>query len=62
MAWICYLVSFFLFSIEPNAAMVVFGIGMLYHWKIWILGIGAFLIGAGSKKPLPNCTNIQYFA
>ena len=52
MAWICYLIAFALFTVHPTAGMVVFFIGMLYHWKMWILGIGAFLVGAGWKKPL----------
>lgn len=52
MAWICYLIAFALFTIEPTAAMVVFGIGVLYHWKYWLIGVAAFFVGAGWKKPL----------
>ena len=52
MAWICYLLGVLLFTIEPTTGMVVFGIGMLYHWKAWTIGIVAFFVGAGWKKPL----------
>lgn len=54
LAIILYIIGVALMSIEAELAFVgiiVFLIGMFIHWKYWILGIGAFFVGAGWNKP-----------
>lgn len=52
MAWLCYIVAFFLFFIYPSVGLVVLLIGMLLHWKGWLAGIAAFIVGLNWKKPI----------
>ena len=44
--WPAYLIGGILFSNGfVGVGMVVFGVGMIVDWKIWILGIAAFFVG-----------------
>lgn len=50
--WLFYILGIILFMAHPILGMGVFGIGMLFHFKWWAVGIVAFFIGAGWKKPM----------
>jgi len=54
MAWICYLLTIVLYHIPVagNFWMLALLVGMVFHWKYWLAGIAAFLVGANWKNPL----------
>jgi len=48
--WVAYLAGGILFNSGfPGTGFAVFGIGILVDWKIWLLGIAAFIIGFNWK-------------
>lgn len=53
MAWFAYLIGIILMSADMwSGGILVFMVGMMYHWKYWIPGLLAFFIAAGWKKPI----------
>lgn len=55
MAWLLYLIGIILMLNGITVGFLAFAVGMLIHWKFWILSIVggtlAFLVGAGWSKP-----------
>ena len=52
MAWIAYLTALILGSNGMlEGALIVFVIGVVFHWKYWIAGIVGFFVGVGLSKP-----------
>ena len=57
MAWVFYILGIIMFQapVGHEWALLVFALGMLLHWKFWIItivtGTIAFLVGAGWSKP-----------
>ena len=47
MAWIFYLLALVLWNAFGlhGWAIIAFVIGMVFHWKYWIVGIFAFFLG-----------------
>lgn len=55
MAWLAYLIGIVLMANGLGGGLIVFAVGMLIHWKFWIItvitGTIAFCVGAGWQKP-----------
>lgn len=55
MAWLAYLIGIVLMLNGVSGGFLVFVVGMLIHWKFWIItvvtGTIAFCVGAGWSKP-----------
>jgi len=57
MAWVFYILGILMFMAPAGHewALLVFALGMLIHWKFWIItivaGTIAFCVGAGWQKP-----------
>ncbi len=52
-AFILYIIALLAFAVAPTTGVwiPVLVIAMLIHWKFWLVGIIAFLVGAGWRKP-----------
>lgn len=51
--WIAYLVALIL-AWQTDLfgwALIAFAVGMMFHWKYWVVGFIAFFVAAGWKKP-----------
>lgn len=57
MAWVFYILGIIMLSapVGTEWALLVFALGMLIHWKFWLVtilaGTVAFFVGAGWNKP-----------
>lgn len=56
MAWLAYIIGIVLMMNGlVGGGLIVFAVGMLIHWKFWVIGLFtgtiAFFVGAGWQKP-----------
>jgi len=57
MAWLAYIIGILLMvGGAVGFGLIVFGIGMIFHYKFWLVGIIAFFVGAISGKILKTNT------
>lgn len=51
-AILCYIVGISAMSVDATvgAGLLIFLVGVLIHWKMWIIGTIAFFVGAAWNK------------